>query len=246
MQAILLAAGVGRRLASLDQKSPKCLLSFGGKTLLVRHLEILQHLEIERVLIVVGHEHQMIRDAVTAWDGGLPVDFALNAEFRKGSLISLATGLHAALSDTDAVVMDADVLYHPDVLRRLVEAPFDNGFLLDPRSSSEGEEMMLGVKDSRVCTISRNIGDGWDLVGEGVGFFRVAAHEVAALSAAIEGMLTEGLEDADYESAIDRFLQERPAHYVSVADLDWTEIDFDEDVDHARDVVLPRLPTIGS
>ena len=245
MQAILLAAGVGRRLASLDQKSPKCLLSFGGKTLLERHLEILQHLELERVLIVVGHEHEMIRDVVARWEGRLPVEFALNEDFRRGSIISLATGLDAALGGADVIVMDADVLYHPHVLRRLVEAPFANGFLLDPRSSSEGEEMMLGVKDDRVCTISRNIGDGWDLVGEGVGFFRVAAGDIAKLKAVIESMLQQGLLDADYESAIDGFLRERPAHYVTVADLAWTEIDFDEDVDHAREVILPRLPDVS-
>lgn len=242
MQAILLAAGVGRRLASLDQKSPKCLLSFAEKTLLVRHLEILQKFEIERVLIVVGHEHQMIRDAVAAWNGQLCVEFAYNGQFRQGSIISLATGLDAAISGTDAIVMDADVLYHPKVLQRLVEAPFGNGFLLDPRSSSEGEEMMLGVKGDRVCTISRNIGDGWDMVGEGVGFFRVAGDELDDLRGVIGAMVDEGQVDADYESALDAFLQKRPAFFAEVGDLPWTEIDFDEDVDHARDAILPQLP----
>ena len=49
--------------------------------------------------------------------------------------------------------MDADVLYHPDVMRRLVDAPFDSGFLLDESASETGEEMMLGVRGSFVKKI---------------------------------------------------------------------------------------------
>ncbi len=246
MQAILLAAGVGRRLASLDQKSPKCLLSFDGKSLLERHMDILQGFDIERLLIVVGHEDQMIRDAVAGWKGAMPVDFAYNAEYRRGSIISLKTGLDAALSGGNAVVMDADVLYHPKVLWRLIDAPFANGFLLDPRSASEGEEMMLGVKDDRVCTISRNIGTGWDLMGEGVGFFKISGDDLAQLASDLDSMLKAGQLDADYEAGIDLFLQKHAAYYASVSDLPWTEIDFDEDVEHAKNVVLPLLTDLLS
>lgn len=246
MQAILLAAGVGRRLASLDQKSPKCLLSFDGISLLERHLDILQGFAIERLLIVVGHEDQMIRDAVAKWKGTMPVDFAYNAEYRQGSIISLKTGLDAALGGGSTVVMDADVLYHPKVLWRLIDAPFANGFLLDPRSHSEGEEMMLGVKDNRVCTISRSIGTGWDLMGEGVGFFKIGGDDLVQLTSDIDSLLKAGQLDADYETGIDLFLQKRAAYYVSVSDLPWTEIDFDEDVEHARRVVLPLLSDVSS
>ncbi len=246
MQAILLAAGVGRRLASLDQKSPKCLLSFDGKSLLERHLDILHGFGIKRLLIVVGHEDQMIRDAVANWNGAMPIEFAYNAEYRRGSIISLKTGLDAAIGGGNTVVMDADVLYDPEVLWRLIDAPFANGFLLDPRSHSEGEEMMLGVKDSRVCTISRSIGTGWDLMGEGIGFFKIDGEDLGQLTSDIDSLLKRGQLDADYEAGIDLFLQKRAAYYVSVSDLPWTEIDFDEDVEHAKNVVLPLLRAAAS
>lgn len=244
MHAILLAAGVGRRLASLEQLSPKCLLRFDGHSLLLRHLDILQSLGFERTLIVVGHMDHMIREEAARWKGTMAIDFAYNGEFRRGSILSLKAGLGEASRESDQVVMDADVLYDREVLRRLAEGPFGNGFLLDPRSHSEGEEMMLGVKDDRVCTISRNIGTGWDLVGEGIGFFKIQAEDVAQLDSDLTSLIDEGKLDADYEDGIDVFLQKRPAYYATVNDLPWTEIDFDEDVETARNEVLPRLSAL--
>lgn len=242
MQAILLAAGVGRRLASLDEKTPKCLLRFDGVTLLHRHMSHLETCGVEKLIIVVGHKNEMVEAEAVAYAGHLDVQFAYNARYREGSILSLQVGLKAADPNRSALVMDADVLYHVEVLRRLVEAPFDNGFLLDPRTTAHGEEMMLGVKDGRVMSISRQIGNGhWDLMGEGVGFFKLHCADQPVLEEQIEAKLAEGRSDADYESAIDAFLDLRPAHYVSVADLPWTEIDFDEDVEHAETRVLPAI-----
>jgi len=241
MQAIILAAGVGRRLASLGSESPKCLLRFDGRSLLHRHLDSLESCGVDRAVIVVGHLREMIEDELASYGGGVSVETTLNERYRQGSILSLRTGLVKADRADSVVVMDADVLYHTEVLRRLVNAPFDNGFLLDERSSAEGEEMMLGVKDGRVHRITRQIGSGWDLVGEGVGFFKVHGSHLDRLTEAIDGLLDQGKLDADYESAIDAFLAEQPAYYVPVADLPWTEIDFDEDVERARNVVLPAI-----
>jgi choline kinase len=243
MNAVLLAAGVGRRLASLDGRSPKCLLSFEGKSLLWRHLESLEALGIERLLIVVGHEDSMIRDEVKRYTGSLPVDFAFNEHYREGSVLSLKTGLEAVLSGplSDTILMDADVLYHQEVLTRLVEAPFQNGFLLDKRSTSDGENMMLAVKDGLVRRIARTLGPDWDVIGEGVGFFKIRGADLQHLLNELDALLDAGQRNADYENGIDNFLAKRPAGWVPVGDLPWMEIDFDEDVEQARKVVLPAI-----
>jgi choline kinase len=244
IQAILLAAGVGRRLASLEQASPKCLLRFEGISLLHRHMRILEDAGISELLVVVGHLDHMIREEVAAYTGALRVSFAFNEHYRKGSIISLRTGLAHRLEGHDALVMDADVLYHPRVLTQLIDAEFRNGFLLDPRSESGGEEMMLGVRDGLVRRITRRIQPGWDLIGEGVGFFKIASEDLPLLLQRIDDVLGEGFENADYEDAIDRFLDEREAGYLPVGSLPWTEIDFDEDVEHARTEVLPAIAAL--
>lgn len=240
MDAIILAAGVGRRLSALKDV-PKSLLSFNGQTLLHRHLEALETCGVNRVSVVVGYQAHLIEDEVARYNGRVVVDLVFNDEFRRGSVLSLKAGLMVANPGQSVIVMDADVLFHIDVLRRLVEAEFRTGFLLDERSSAEGEEMMLGVRDGRVCTISRQIGDDWDLIGEGVGFFRLHHEDLNEMLASLETLLERGDRDADYETAIDIFLKSRTANFVPVDDLPWTEIDFEEDVVRARQVILPAI-----
>jgi choline kinase len=241
MQAILLAAGVGRRLASLGGELPKSLLTFDERSLLLRHLDHLRACGVDRVTVVVGHLSDKILLELATFEHPMEIETVYNDAYQEGSILSLATGLRHVRRDRDAIVMDADVLYHSDVLRRLVDAPSPRCFLLDPRSEAHGEEMMLGVRDGQVRTITRRIGQGWELIGEGVGFFKLPADDFALLLEKIDERLAEGHRNADYESAIDAFLEERPAGFVSVSDLPWTEIDFDEDVERARRVVLPAL-----
>jgi len=55
MRAVILAAGVGRRLRPHTESSAKSMLLFGGKTLMRRHLDILSRLPVEESFVVVGH-----------------------------------------------------------------------------------------------------------------------------------------------------------------------------------------------
>ena len=224
MKAVLLAAGVGRRLG---HDRPKALLEVGGRTLLSRHVENLAAAGIP-LRVVTGFDAERL---VAALPAGTEV--VHNAEFRRGSLLSLACGLEGL--DEDAIVMDADVLYDPSILSDV--AALDRGFAIDPRTDPGDEEMMVGAKDGRVRAIRRGKLPGFEVVGEGVGFFKIDRASLPALRAAIEVSDPE----SDYEKALDRFVGEHGASYVLVAGRPWTEIDFPEDVVRAERDILPRL-----
>lgn len=223
MIALLLVAGVGRRLSN---DRPKVLLEVGGRTLLDRHLENLRALSIP-VLAVTGWQAQSI-----------PVERqAFNPEYRRGSLLSLATGLDAlaAAGDDDVLLMDGDVLYDPTILADV--ARLKRGFAIDPRMDPGEEEMMVGVKGGEVRAIRRGRLPGFDLVGEGVGFFKLERASLPALRAAVAASDPE----SDYEKALDRFVGEHGAGYVLVGGRPWTEIDFPADLERARREILPRI-----
>jgi choline kinase len=223
MKAILLAAGVGRRLG---HDKPKALLEIGGRTLLARHLENLAALNIP-VRVVTG----FMADMLLAQAPG--AEAAHNAEYRRGSLLSLRCGLEGL--DEDAIVMDADVLYDPTILSDV--AGLERGFAIDPRTDPGDEEMMIGIQAGEVRAIRRGQLGGFDLVGEGVGFFKIDAASLPALRSAIDAADPEG----DYECALDTFVGAHGAAYVEVAGRPWTEIDFEEDVQRAEQDILPQL-----
>lgn len=223
MIAVLLAAGVGRRLG---RASPKCLLEVGGRTLLERHLENLAALGIP-VRVVTGFGAREVHAFVP------PAQTVHNPEYRRGSLLSLAAGLEGL--DDDVLVMDADVLYDPSILADV--ARLERGFALDPRTDPGEEEMMIGVREGVVRAIRRGRLEGFDLVGEGVGFFKVDRASLPALAACV----ARADPDGDYEQALDEFVGRWGAGFVRVGGRAWTEIDFPEDLERAEREILPRL-----
>jgi choline kinase len=231
MIAVLLAAGRGRRLGN---DRPKVLLEFGGRTLLDRHLENLASLQggiegdIETV-VVTGFRAELL---------DVPSSIH-NPRYEQGSVISLAVALDA-LADRgeDLLVMDADLLYEPSILRDV--AALERGFAIDTRVTPGSEEMMAGVRDGRVRALRRGHLEGFDLAGETVGFTKIDAASLPALREMVAAVEAADA-GSDYEQAIDRFVATHGADYVLVGDRAWTEIDFTEDVERAEREVLPRL-----
>jgi choline kinase len=249
MKAVLLAAGVGRRLKPYTDDRPKCLVEIGGVSLLHRHLDILTQVpEIDGVDIVVGYRHDMIRDAIAIWSDKnntpFPVRFYLNEAFREGSIVSFYSA-RDTVSSHDTVIMDADVLYPTAVIKRLIHSNHTNCFLLDDSTEESGEEMMVCCRGERAMHIARShdpsTQTGWDLRGEGVGFFRLAKKDSHRLLEIMESDIGNGHRNADYETALAQFMKICACGYESIGDLPWTEIDFSEDIVHAENTVLPAI-----
>ena len=74
---------------------------------------------------------------------GVSVTFLVNEQFHRGSISSLWIARTAL--DDDTIVMDADVLFHPEILRRLVASPCENALLMDETVKQTGEECMVVV-----------------------------------------------------------------------------------------------------
>ena len=114
MKAIILAAGVGKRLWPVTQHRPKCLIQIGGQTLLHRYLMTLASLGIQRADIVVGYKQEMIRSAVEADSCGLRVNFLVNEQFHRGSISSLWVA--RTVLDDDVIIMAAQTINRSSVL----------------------------------------------------------------------------------------------------------------------------------
>lgn len=245
MKAILLAAGVGRRLRPYTEDRPKCLLPLGGKTLLDRHMDALAACGVQDVIIVLGHCGDQIRAAIAQRPDAARVQFLENTRYTDGSILSFNTAIdHIADHPDGAILMDADVLYPKELMRRLVHTP-GTSFVVDETSLETGEEMTVGIKDGKVRTIDRIVGPGWDLKGETVGFTKFAAEDMPVLKQHMADCIAEGLIKAEYEAVMIRALATHPGNYTLVGDLPWTEIDFDSDVENAK-AMLPEVEALDA
>ncbi|CAN0403126.1 unnamed protein product, partial [Discosporangium mesarthrocarpum] len=89
-RACILAAGVGNRLGAIDDKLPKALLAFDGKSLLMRHLENLARIGVDSVVIGTGYRADDLRAVAAAADFPGEIDFVHNPDFEEGSVITMA------------------------------------------------------------------------------------------------------------------------------------------------------------
>lgn len=239
MKAVILAAGRGRRLQVLTGHRPKCLIDVGGKPLLYRYFDALAQLGVTRICMVVGYKQDHIREAVVSYPSHVEVTFLVNPDFERGSIGSLWTAREAM--DDDVVIMDADVLFHPTVLERLLTSSHVNALLMDETVKQHTEECMVVTRQGRVTALSKQVPDEYDLVGEGVGFLRVERAAVSQLLRSVETYVKQGLLDVEYEDALVDFFREVPVGVEKIGGLPWIEIDFPEDLERAERDILPRL-----
>ncbi|MEX2482899.1 MAG: phosphocholine cytidylyltransferase family protein [Gammaproteobacteria bacterium] len=243
MKAIILAAGVGKRL-QLAHHGPKCLLEFGGVSLLERHLDALEAAGIGDVTLVLGHASGAVERTIPArWTKRVLVHY--NPLYTLGSVVSLWTARATLLSGDDVLVMDADVLYHERILARLVTSPNANCFLIDRDFTPGDEPVKICLDRGRIVEFRKQIAPGlrYNALGESVGFFRFDAATATRLAALTAAYAADDRREQPHEEAL-RELALAADCAVGVEDvtgLPWIEIDYPDDVRRATQEILPRL-----
>jgi choline kinase len=239
MKAVILAAGVGKRLWPVTQHRPKCLIEIGGQTLLARYLAVLASLGVQRADIVVGYKQDMIRAVAESNSFGVRVQFLVNEHFHRGSISSL--WLARTALDDDVVIMDADVLFHREILRRLVHSTYPNALLMDDTVKQTGEECMVVAEGGRVIALTKKMPSRYDHAGEGVGFLKVRHEDTPHVVASLRTFVDREAWQMEYEDALIGFFRDVRVGYEVIGGLPWTEIDFPEDVQKAERDILPKL-----
>jgi choline kinase len=255
MKAVLLAAGVGKRLGATGREIPKALLTFGGQSLLERHVRALLKLNARPVIIVIGYRKELVRreiaakfpDARIADANGksAPPDaeiiFVENPVYHHGNLLSLWAA-HKLVQTEPFLLMDADVLCDERIIRRLLESPHPNCLLLDRESAEGQEEMLAAATAGRVMRFARGLrAPEFDLTGESVGFFKFSAEAARAMFAKMKEFIERSDVDASYDDALAQILDTINFGYADITGQPWIEIDFEQDIRRAEREVLPRL-----
>lgn len=248
MKAIILAAGVGNRLAEISGGCPKCLLEFNGVNLLTRHVRILENNRIPELLVVTGYRGEDVSMVLAGLSTAMRVSTVHNPDFRAGSILSLYSAKETLRSGDDIILMDADVLYHPDILKRLIESVHPNCFLLDRDFMPGPEPVKLCVVNGRLVEFRKHVNEDLtcDFQGESVGFFKFSPDIAAGLVQKAEEYINNGKKNEPYEEIIRDLLLEYPGKFSfeDVTGYPWLEIDFPDDMTRAREEILPQIEVI--
>jgi choline kinase len=238
MRGIILAAGKGSRLNGTIGDKPKCLLRVGGKTLVERQIEALQAVGITDIAVVVGCQADSVRRTC-----GAHITYVENSRFAQtNSLYSL--WLARPLLYDGFVVMNCDVLFHPQMLSDLVTSRHEDALLIAYQEHDAepfgDEEMKVSVRRGRVTDIAKTLSND-DADGENVGIVKFGREGARLLAGFLDQrVISGGLRDWA-PKAFGDFARVRPLHTVGTRGFPWTEIDFPEDYVRAVRTILPAI-----
>jgi choline kinase len=245
MRAIILAAGIGKRLGEISGGRPKCLLEFGGISLLRRHIELLLQNGITDILVVTGYRQEEIHAELACLKTDVKVRTEFNPDFEAGSVISLWTARSTLEAGDDIILMDADVLYDPAILQALINTAHRNCFLLDRDFEAGDEPVKICVRGNIMVDFRKQIDAQllFDFQGESVGFFRFSGETGRQLTQQCKDYIDKGQKEAPYEEAIRDLLLQSPDsfNFEDISGLAWIEIDFPEDVVRAQNEILNTI-----
>lgn len=245
MKAILYAAGIGRRLEEKFGKRPKVLLEFGGKSLLEWHLIRLCEAGVKELVIVTGYCREMLEAKLEELRFKFPLAIRTvnNPDFAEGSVLSF----HVSVPEMERpggplLLMDADVLYPAEMLRRLIRSPHPTALLIDREySTADDDPVLVPVRDERPFDFVKKWSGKADVVGESIGFFKVDPPDLPALIAETRKRSSgEGRKDS-YDDVTRVLVRAGRFGAEDVTGLPWTEIDFPGDVERAEREVLPAI-----
>ena len=131
MQAIILAAGMGRRLGELTKDQTKCMVPVNGVRLIDRVLGQLTKLPLQRVIIVVGYKGQELREYITTQYGqqltaNCQLQFAENPIYDKTNNIYSLSLVKEQLQEDDTLLIESDLILSDRLFEMLLENPCPN------------------------------------------------------------------------------------------------------------------------
>ena len=127
MQAIILAAGMGRRLGDLTKENTKCMVEVNGIRLIDRLLGQLSRLSLRRVIIVVGYQGQKLIDYIGhRYDEHLTIEYAENPIYDKTNNIYSLSMVKDQLQEDDTLLIESDLIFSDHLFQMILEDPFPN------------------------------------------------------------------------------------------------------------------------
>lgn len=132
MQALILAAGYGRRMRPLSDRTHKALLPIGSTTILARIVDGLREIEVDDIAVLTGYRAEEIENYLREYCLDTRLQFINNPRYDEtNNIVSLSIGLeHLQLQD-DLILVECDLLFEPHLLRRLLKPDAGNIALVD-------------------------------------------------------------------------------------------------------------------
>ena len=126
MQAVILAAGMGKRLGELTKNNTKCMVKINGISLINRLLEQLSKLSLNKIIIVIGYEGEKLKNYLGYSYKTIEIEYIENPIYNKtNNIYSLYLAKEKLLED-DTILIESDLIFEDSIFTLLEQSSYPN------------------------------------------------------------------------------------------------------------------------
>ena len=241
MQAIILAAGMGRRLGELTRENTKCMVSVNGVRLIDRLLGQLSALGLRRVVIVVGYKGRELREYIgQRYDGRLTIEYAENPVYDKTNNIYSLSLVKDKLQEDDTLLIESDLILSDRLFSMLLDNPAPNLALVAKYESwMDGTMVRLSDDNDIVNFISKDAFDYSDADDyyKTVNIYKLSRQFSQQKYVPFLDAYTKAVGNNEYYENVLRIISMLNSHDMKalpIGNEKWYEIDDKQDLDIAE------------
>jgi len=239
VKAVILAAGLGRRMGPARAHMPKCMIEVGGIPIIDRMLARVDQAGITDAIVVTGHHADAIAAHLAKSDLALgrSAQLVFNEHYADwGNFYSLLVA-ERAIAGSSFIKFDADVVLDGGVLPALLDAQGPGVLAIDCSAKLADEEMKARVDNGRVVELNKRIAPA-AAIGESIGIERIDSDLAPQVFTELHAMIDAGETDDYYERAYERLMANGVDFgYADVSQCQWCEIDNEDDLRTANRLV---------
>lgn len=229
MRAVILAAGMGKRLKPLTENLPKALIPINGRPLIQYSLDNLKKANIENITLVVGFMENLFKEKLKNYK----IDYITNEEFETTGSMNSLLKTEGKINE-DILLLESDLLYEPRALTTLLNAIEKNLILIAPISNS-GDEVFIHFNElGYLEKLSQNPNDKDKANGELAGITKLSKEFLNWLYYIAKK--DKKSKTKHYEEVIYELSKKFPIKCLLINDLIWTEIDTKKDLERAEKI----------
>ncbi|MDP6456552.1 MAG: phosphocholine cytidylyltransferase family protein [Candidatus Marinimicrobia bacterium] len=233
MKAVILAAGVARRLYPVTLEIPKCLLAVGDHPIIDYQLSSLQSSGVTDVAVVVGYFRGKVEEYLKNSFPALDFTFIINEHFFETNTSYSLFLASEYMVNTEIILMNGDVLYPSELLRRVIDSDAANVLAVEVKPCGREEVKIIEGENNRVVAIGKELIQE-NALGEFIGVAKLSSEFSSRLVTSLDHLIGAGGKVDYFEAAIELLLSETEVFYENVSDLPCIEIDFAEDLEKAE------------
>ncbi|MDY6915029.1 MAG: phosphocholine cytidylyltransferase family protein [Candidatus Cloacimonadota bacterium] len=234
MKAIILAAGMGKRLQDVAEGMPKSMIKIEKKSIIHNQIESCRQVGINNFVIVVGYKAKQLKEHILEVCSPEEVTFVLNKVYETTNTLYSLYLCKEYLTD-DFIYFNADVMFKSELLKLIAESSTNSQLLLETKSCAEEEVKMIIDENNRIEEIGKDIPIS-QCAGEFIGIAKFKKEVIPEFQKALEQGIAMNQENNYFEFAVNILAKNVFLEAVPTQNIPCLEIDFPEDLQMARKI----------